>query len=393
MPDALRIALLVDPLTVLVKGARHALELERELEARGHTVRIFGAPPGLTGRTAVADSAAPGAVGTEKDSDDSDARFAIGGRSILGFSPNMLVAYDALSPGAWVASRLARKHAIPLLLLEPGRLGGGSAVRRSLWAIGERLWGSYVRRTAYGLVALDPVARDQAIEEGFDPNRIEVLPHGVDLDVWRPGLSSERIFRHRITGRILLHTGSLEPRSGCEGLIQAFASTVGQRGDWSLVIAGSRHIPPRLVAAAHRLGVSARVHFLRVRDSELPALVSSSTLFAQPALDDRTGALSVQRAMACGVPVLASDLPRMRFFVEQGDAGLTAEPGNVQAWIEMIQRVAVTPVGRERWGHNGRKFAEQRFAWPKVAAAWEATMLAKGEPVRKDDEAGVPVRA
>lgn len=366
MPQALRIALLVDPLTVMVKGARHAAELALELENRGHVVRIFGAPPG---RLAPTDGVPDGS------STAAEQGFAIGGRSIRGFDPEVLVAYDALSPGAWVASRHARRRGIPLLLLEAGKLGGGSALRRALWSVGERLWGRYVRHTANALVALDPVAQQQAVAEGFAPDRIEILPHGVDLDVWRPGLSSDRIFKHRIMGRMLLHTGSLEPRSGCELLIKAFAATVGQRGDWSLVIAGSRHIPPRLVAAAHRLGVSARVHFLRVKESELPALVSSCTLFAQPALDDRTGGLGVQRAMACGRPVLTSDLPRMRFFVESCEAGLIAPAGDVAAWTDMLQRAAVAPVARERWGANGRKEAEKRFAWPRVAAAWEATML------------------
>ena len=377
MPQALRIALLVDPLTALVKGARHAAELSLEFERRGHAVRVFGAPPS---RLALPDGSAEDAPSS------ADQGFAIGGRTIEGFEPDVLVAYDALSPGAWVACRLARRRKLPLILLEAGQIGGGTALRRMLWSIGERLWGSYVRKTAHALVALDPVARQQAVDEGFDRDRIEILPHGVDLDVWRPGLLSERIYQHRIRGRILLHTGSLELRSGCELLIRAFAATVGQRGDWSLVIAGSRHIPPRLVAAAHRLGVSARVHFLRVKEAELPALVSSCTLFAQPALDDRTGGLGVQRAMACGRPVLCSALPRMRFLVEDAEAGLVATAGDVAAWTEMLQRAAGAPVARERWGASGRKEAEKRFSWSRVGAAWEAVILGMRTPVEEASE-------
>ena len=49
MTLTLRIALLVDPITVLVKGARHAVELSRELARRGHDVCLFGAPPALLG--------------------------------------------------------------------------------------------------------------------------------------------------------------------------------------------------------------------------------------------------------------------------------------------------------------------------------------------------------
>jgi glycosyltransferase involved in cell wall biosynthesis len=364
--SALRIALLVDPLTALVKGARHALELEAELVRRGHQVRTFGVPQGLFSRE----------FGDEGPSGESTVsgpgRF--GGKTVLGFAPEAIVAYDALSPVAMLGARIARREGLPLVLVEDGRMADGSLLRRCMWRIGERLWGRLVRRTAGSLVALDPVARQQALSEGFDPDTIRLVPHGVDVDRYRPGLASSLVAQHRIRGRILLHVGSQEAHSGLELLINAFARTVGQRGDWSLVLAGRRGAPPRLRACAHRNGVAARVHFLRVGESDLPALFSSATLVAQPAREDRSTGMSVLRAMASGVPVVASDLPRLRYLVEPEDCGLLAPADDLVAWTHALQRVASSPEARKRWGRRGRELAHEQFAWRRLGADWEGVL-------------------
>jgi glycosyltransferase involved in cell wall biosynthesis len=366
--SALRIALLADPLTVLVKGARHAQELEAELVRRGHVVRLFGLPQGLP----------HGLMGGGEPADQGErsqaARF--GRTSVLGFEPEALVAYDASSPVALLGARIARRNGLPLVIVEDGRLADGDLLRRTLWRVGECLWGRVVRRAAGCLVALDPVAREHALEQGFDPATIRVLPHGVDIDRWRPGLTSPLIAEHRIRGRILLYAGTLEAGAGLELLINAFARTVGQRGDWSLVIAGRRGPHPRLRACAHRNGVGARVHFLKVSEADLPALFSSATFVAQPALEDRGSGLSLIRAMASGTPTLASDLPRHRHLVEPEESGLLAPPDDLAAWTQTLQRMASSPEARKRWGRRGREIARERFAWPSLGMAWEAALEA-----------------
>jgi hypothetical protein len=100
------------------------------------------------------------------------------------------------SPAAWLGARTARKLSIPLVLVEGG--GGASEERwRFFKAIGRRLWGRYIRGTAGTVViALDAVARARLIEQGL--HRVSVVPGGVDLSVYRPGLTSGVILRHHI---------------------------------------------------------------------------------------------------------------------------------------------------------------------------------------------------
>jgi glycosyltransferase involved in cell wall biosynthesis len=113
------------------------------------------------------------------------------------------------------------------------------------------------------------------------------MPHGVDLEVFRSGLLSGVIVRHRVRGRVLLCVSPVDLRSGHDVLITAFAHTVGQRGDWSLVIASAGSNSRRLRAHAERLGVGDRVHLLPAPSAdELPGLLSCATLTALPGLED-----------------------------------------------------------------------------------------------------------
>lgn len=362
MTQSLRIALLVNPFTLGMKWGEHAPELARELLGFGHTVRGFGAPPGAIPRSGA------GSAGGEAVED------SVG---VVGFRPDAIIAYDALSPAAWLGARTARKLNVPLVLVEAANGGMARGRGAFLQMVGRRLFGRYVRGTADAVVSLDAVARQRVLRAGFAAPRVSILPGGVDLNACRPGLTSGLILRHRVRGRILLYVGQLTDNRGLETLVTAFANTVGQRDDWSLVFAGEGSSRASLRAKIDRLGIGSRVHWVGApREEELPGMFSASTLLAVPAVDDSVRGRNIPRAMACGLPVLASDLPALRHMVEHDVTGLLAAPGDVLAWTEMLRTAAMSPEARKRWGLAARKVAEERYAWTNVARLFERTIEA-----------------
>jgi glycosyltransferase involved in cell wall biosynthesis len=241
------------------------------------------------------------------------------------------------------------------------------------------LWGPFVRRAAGAVLALDEAARQTALDRGFPASRVALVPHGVDVERYRPGLASAELARHRIHGRVLTYAGALECRAELELLLAAFARTLGQRDDWSLVFAGNDP-SPRLRASAQRLGIGARTYFFAVDDQALPALLASSTLYAQPFVEGASGALSLARAMACGATVLAADNAETRAWIDPGDSGLLAPPNDLEAWTNLLRRAASSPETRRRTSLAARRAAEQRWSWPVVAAAFERTIAAATAP-------------
>jgi glycosyltransferase involved in cell wall biosynthesis len=360
--EPLRVALLLDPLSLSlgqglrVKWGGHAPELAREFLGRGYHVRGFGAPSGLIPRSsseAGADEGAP-----------------VGGKLRL-FAPDVIVAYDALSPAALRGARMARALGATLVLVEGGWRGRLKWKDRALRRVGETLWGPYVRRTAAAVVALDPLAEAGALRAGFARELVGIIPHGVDVQAFRPGLSSTLVARARIRGRILLYLGKLAPERGVVELLSAFERTVGQRSDWNVVFAGNGPSRAELRAMADRLGLGDRVHWVEPREEELPGLLGASTVLAIPALSDEVVGHYAARALACGLPILASDLPNLRAFVTEGENGLLVVPGSVEAWAEAIQRTAGAPNTRARWARCSRVRAVERYSWPAVATRFE----------------------
>ncbi len=350
--------MVVNPFALHPKGGDHASELARELLGRGHAVRGFGARPGWIPR-----SGAPEGPGTLGLSD---------GEGLLGFRPHVIVAYDALSPAAWFGARRARTLRVPLILVEEGIPQAGRKLGRGLRRVGETLWGPFVRRTTMRLVALDGVAHDQALREGFPPAIVVDLDPGLSLTTFRPALASHLLALHDIRGRILLYVGPIDDSRSLDILVQAFATTVGQRSDWSLVMAGEGAARSQLRALADRYGVGSRVHWIaHLREEEIPGLMGASTLFAAPALDAGQAGRVVRWALACGLPVLAARSRRYEHLLEDDVTGLLAPAGDLEAWTAMLRRAASSPEGRQRWGKRARAVAEERFAWPRVAETFE----------------------
>jgi len=358
---SLRIAIVVEPLRMRSKGHDHAPALARELLGLGHTVRGFGAAPGTIPRSG----------GAAEDGVALEAK-----HGLLGFAPDVIVAYDGLSPASWIAARRASRLGVPLVLVEEGFPDHGHWFQRTLRWAGELLWGPTVRRRAHRVIALDPVARAQALDDGFAEEDVVNLPSGVDLTRYRPGLTSRLPAARGIRGRILLYLGRLSDEAGVSELLNAFADSVGRRGDWSLVMAGEGLAHARLRATADRLGVGAQVHWIGApRREELPGILGASTLLVAPSLDADVTGWRVRRALACGLPVLAGAGSRSRELIEHDGCGLLVGEEPAGNWEQALRLASGAPARRRRWSERARELAEERYSWPRIAARMEAILL------------------
>jgi len=151
------------------------------------------------------------------------------------------------------------------------------------------------------------------------------------------------------------------------------------------VLAGDGPERPALRALVERLGIGSCVHWVGTpRVEEVAGLMGSSTLFAVPGLDDSVRGQHIPKAMACGLPVLCSDKPILRFLVEHEGSGLIVPGGALEAWTEALRRAAMSPETRRRWGQRGREIAEERLAWSQIAKQIESRLVAGAEELAAD---------
>jgi glycosyltransferase involved in cell wall biosynthesis len=287
---------------------------------------------------------------------------------LVGFRPDVIVAYDADSPAAFKGARAAGRLGVPLVVVEEGFPDRGRPLGRLLRAIGARLWGGYVRRRVARALALDRAARTQLLDRGFEPERVEQIPAGVDLTRYRPGLTSPLPGIHGVRGRILLHVADALSEEGAGPLLRAYSATVARSAGWALVLAGGGPGRPGLRALADRLGIGAQVHWLpSLRREELPGLLGSSTLLLATGDPNDVTGWRVRRALACGLPVIASRDSRHGAIIEQDGCGLLVEGDDAEAWTEALRLATVSPQRRRRWSRRARELAVESYAWPRVA--------------------------
>ena len=160
-----------------------------------------------------------------------------------------------------------------------------------------------------------------------DPNRITVIPNGVDPS-FRPA-SGDAVAQARAalgiaSGRYLLCVGSVEPRKNIAGLLKAWRIAQAQLDDdVTLVVAGAAGLSR--VFSGVRLGeLPPRVQFLGyVPDERLTAIYTGASAFIYPSLYEGFGIPPLE-AMACGVPVITSNttsLPQVT-----GGAAILVDP-------------------------------------------------------------------
>lgn len=371
-----RIALLVDSIHPRARASQQPASLAAGLVRLGAAAEVVKVHAGVLARVPREGPlwreeerlrvAAQNADADQAPADpDREEEAVLGG--LLDFCPDALIAYDGSSPAAWIGARASARLRRPLLLIEPAWTSMRSLRDRVLEGLGRRLWGRLVRSQTRHVFAMDPLAQRLAMDRGYGASRIELLPVGVDCETFRPGRPTAWVTRFALRGRILLYVGPLEPGRGVEMLIRAFARSIGQREDWCLVLAGSGSLSHRCVVLASRLGIADRVHPVPYpTPEELPGLMGASTLMAVPAVDDRTRGAQIPRALACGLPVIATDLERIAWQLADGEQGLLFDPGDEEQLRAALARAASSPELRRRWSAAGRQRALERD-WTKIA--------------------------
>jgi glycosyltransferase involved in cell wall biosynthesis len=208
-----------------------------------------------------------------------------------------------------------------------------------------------------------------------------------DLQEWLPGLKkktyvvypgydsglfrqvdSARILevrqRMRLPAKYILTVGESRPYKRFERAVEAVALLKDK--SISLVVVGNKNkLDGGLANLPNELGITDRVLFTgRVDDDDLVALYSGATAFVFPTLYEGFG-LPVIEAMACGCPVVCSDIPTLREVA--GTAAIFCKPDSVDAIVEGLDSVLSSQATQESLRSQGLVQCQQ-FTWDKASS-------------------------
>ena len=194
---------------------------------------------------------------------------------------------------------------------------------------------------------------------------LRIIPNGIDTSVYRPGLSP---IRHLRDDRVnILFVGRLEKRKGLGDLLRAYELMRTRVNNARLIVVGDGPLRANAESfiSRHRLPDVVMAGF--VPDSVLPRYYDSADIFCAPATGRESFGIVLLEAMACGLPVLATEVPGYMSVLEPGQDSLTVRP---KSWAELGAALVILARDaelRRRMGAAGYEKA-QRYSWASVAS-------------------------
>jgi len=193
---------------------------------------------------------------------------------------------------------------------------------------------------AHRITALTEHDKRLAIDTyAIDPGKIDVVTTGIDTRVFRPMRVDihSALRRYAIDGTnrpVVLYVGKLTAVKGVEVLLKA-AELYGAIDEKPItLIAGDGDLKPSLESFAKVLGLE-NVHFIGIQDRQtLVALYNIADVVAFPSMTDFFPLVALE-ALACGTPVIASDVGGLRQIVDD-QIGRLVPPGDSSAFAENI---------------------------------------------------------
>jgi glycosyltransferase involved in cell wall biosynthesis len=204
------------------------------------------------------------------------------------------------------------------------------------------------------------------------PEQLLEMPNGVDVELFSPGPGEGLRAELGIPGDalVLAFVATLDRAHHFKRLdvaIDALARLDGTAAP-HLVVAGGGELLGAFRAQARTAGVAERVHFLdAVPHSRLPRVLRGADAFLLSTEPPESFGIVVAEAMACGLPVIATEYPGVRAVVDDGETGILVRPGDPAAVAAAIERLSSS--GSEtlaRMGAAGRAKAERHWSWPAL---------------------------
>jgi len=196
--------------------------------------------------------------------------------------------------------------------------------------------------------------KEQLESIGVSSNKIAVIHNGIDTDQFSPSDEDRSKFQ-------ILWVGRFVPGKGVEYLIDAFAKIKRNYYNIKLLMIGTGPLKNDVIKQIEALDLSGNVIIKDfVPNSEIPELYRNSDLFVLPSLEEGVPR-TILEAMACGVPVVCTNLPQLDKIVK--DCGIVVPVKDSEALATSIEDILSNIPKKKMLGQNGRERVVKNYSW------------------------------
>ena len=210
-----------------------------------------------------------------------------------------------------------------------------------------------------------------------DTRKIRIIPPGVDVSRFYPIPIDEakEVIGVPPCESLLLYVGRIEPLKGIDILIQAIKLLQQEKTYVCLVVIGGdpeagtenrSEEMQRLQTMTEQAGLSELVTFLGKRSQDtLPYYYSAAEVVVVPSHYESFGMVALE-AMACGTPVVASQVGGLAFLVQDGVTGYTVPVDDPRELASRLSKILCDPELRRKMGDQALEVARE-YAWENIA--------------------------
>jgi len=210
------------------------------------------------------------------------------------------------------------------------------------------------------------------VHYGASPERISVIPCGVNLELFQP-MDKEMAKQQLGFGndKSILFVGRIEPLKGIDQLLRAMTYLQNGQRPRLVIIGGDEHSQcetERLQRLSRELHIEGSVTFLGlIRQEKLPCFYSAANVCVVPSYYESFGLVALE-SMACGTPVVATNVGDFKSIIRQGETGYVVMDNAPRRLADKIALLLSKPSPNTKSALSIRE-SVTRFSWSNIAQA------------------------
>ena len=215
--------------------------------------------------------------------------------------------------------------------------------------------------------------KDELVERGIQPDKIVIIPNGVDTDKFTPindGKTVREQYGLKEEDIVVSFVGSFGPWHGAEILAQAAVKVVKANPQVKFMFVGNGGGLPNVQNIIHSNAMDNHVVYTgTVKQNETPNYLAASDILVSPQIPNPDGTpffgspTKLFEYMASGKAIVASDLNQIGQILKHNKTALLTTPGNAEEIADCILTLAKDEKLRITLGQNAREEVSEKYTW------------------------------
>jgi glycosyltransferase involved in cell wall biosynthesis len=268
---------------------------------------------------------------------------------------------------SFLAAKIAKRYSKPLVLTQHNTF----IEYNNIWDTAERLndlvIGKQVLNEVDKIIVVSNATRNYILSLDADPEKIEVVHNGVDLDRFKPISEIKGEMRKKLSipedAIVVLTVRRLVYKNGIDTLLESAALVVKKNPRLVFVVVGKGPDFEEVKERMAHLGIQRNFRLTGfVSDKDLPLYYNVADLFALPSKSGEGLPLVVLEAMACGLPVIATNVGGTSEVMSE-DYGKLVPPNSPESLAEAVIEFSHKDLTMLK--KKSRMMMEQKYSWDK----------------------------